>query len=88
MANTSSTTKAWQILHRMKLRQFTPRQSIPDLSVTAREWQPDPDVSIKHDDLYARAWECVYDEPIFDTNYNNLVTPKSSEYDLKKQLVK
>ena len=32
---------------------------------------------IKHDDLYARAWECEYDEPIFDSDFNNLVTPSS-----------
>ena len=41
----------------MRLRQFTPRQPIPDTPVTPREWQPDPVVVIKHDDLNARAWE-------------------------------
>ena len=49
-------TNKTQILHRMRLRQFTPRQPIPDIPVTPREWQPDPEVIIKHDDLYARAW--------------------------------
>ena len=34
----------------MRLRQFTPRQPIPDIPVTPREWQPDPEVIIKHDD--------------------------------------
>ena len=70
-------TNMTQILHRMKLRQFTPRQPIPDIPITPREWQPDPEVVIKHDDLYARAWECEYDEPIFDRDYNNLATPSS-----------
>ena len=72
-------TKKTQILHRMRLHQFTPRQPIPDTPVTPREWQPDPEVIIKHDDLYARAWECEYDKPIFDSDRENLVSPKSPE---------
>ena len=63
----------------MKLRQFTPHQPTPDIQITPREWKPDPEVIIKHDDLYARAWECEYEKPIFDSNYNNLVTPNSPE---------
>ena len=63
----------------MRLRQFTPRQPIPDIPITPREWQPDPEVVITHDDLYARAWECEYDEPIFDSYYNNLATPSPPE---------
>ena len=59
----------------MRLRQFTPRQPLSDIPLTQREWQPDPEVVITHDDLYARAWECEYDEPIFDRDYNNLAPP-------------
>ena len=72
-------TNKTQILHRMRLRQFTPRQPTPDTPVTPREWQPDPEVIIKHDDLYARAWECEYDKPIFDSDRDNLVSPNSPE---------
>ena len=54
-------TNKTQILHRMRLRQFTSRQTKPDIPVTPREWQPDPEVIIKQDDLYARAWECEHD---------------------------
>ena len=72
-------TNKTQILHRMRLRQFTPRQPIPDTPVTPREWQPDPEVIIKHDDLYARAWECEYDKPIFDSDRDNLKSPISLE---------
>ena len=78
-------TKKTQILHRMRLRQFTPRQPIPDIPITPREWQPDPEVVIKHDDLYARAWECEYDEPIFDTDYNNLATPNPAELAIRSE---
>ena len=72
-------TNETQILHRMRLRQFTPRQLIPDTPVTPRDWQPDPEVIIKHDDLYARAWECEYDKPIFDSDRDNLVSSNSPE---------
>ena len=48
-------TNMTQIHHRMRLRQFTPRQPIPDIPITPCEWQPGPEVVIKHDDLYARA---------------------------------
>ena len=72
-------TNKTQILHRMRLCQFTPRQPIPDILVTPREWQPDPEIIIKHDDLYARAWECEYDKPLFDSDSDNLVSVISPE---------
>ena len=53
-------TNETQVIHRMRLRQFTPRQLMPDIKITPREWKPDPDVIIEHDDLYAKAWECEY----------------------------
>ena len=78
-------TNKTQILHQMKLRQFTPRQPLSDIPVTQREWQPDPEVLITHDDLYARAWECEYDEPIFDSDYNNLAAPSPPEITIRSE---
>ena len=78
-------TNETQILHRMRLRQFTHHQPIPDIPMTPGEWQPDPEVVIKHDDLYARAWECEYDEPIFDSDYNNLVRPSSPKITVRSE---
>ena len=72
-------TKKMQILHQMRPRQFTPRQPIPDTAVSPREWQPDPEVIIKHDDLYARAWEREYDKPIFESDCDEMVIPNSPE---------
>ena len=72
-------TNKTQILHRMRLRQFPPRQPIPNIPVTQREWQPDPESIIKHDDLYARAWDCEYDKPIFDSDRDNLKIANSPE---------
>ena len=48
-------TNKTQKVHRMRLRQFKPRQPIPYIPTTPPEWQPDPEVINKHDDLYARA---------------------------------
>ena len=83
-------TNRTKVLHQMRLRQFTPRQPIPDIQITPREWKPDPEFITKHDDLYARAWECEYEKLIFDSDYNILVTPNSPEItaQLIKQLMK
>ena len=78
-------TNKTQILHRMGLRQVTPRQQLSDLPVTQREWQIDPEVVITHDDLYARAWECEYDEPLFDSDYNNLATTSPPEITIRSE---
>ena len=78
-------TNKTQILHRMRLRQFTPRQPLSDIPVTQREWQLDPEVVITHDDLYARAWECEYDGPIFDSDYNNLAAPSQPEVTIRSE---
>ena len=76
-------TNKSQILHRMKVRQFTPHQPKPDTPITPREWQPDPEVVIKQDDLHGRAWECEDDEPLFESVYNNLATPSSPEIPIR-----
>ena len=76
-------TNKTQILHPMRLHQFTPRQPIPDTPVTPREWQPDPEVIIKHDDLYARPWDCEYDKPILDSDRDNMVIPNSPEVSIR-----
>ena len=61
------------------MRQFTPRQTPADIPITPQEYKPDPDVSLKHDDLYARAWECDYEQPIFYAENNNATPPNSTE---------
>ena len=69
----------------MRLRQFTTRQLIPDIPITPHEWKPDPETIDKHDNLYARAWECGYEKPISDSDYINLVTPKSPEITVQSE---
>ena len=71
-------TNRTQILHQKRLRQFTFPQPVADIPITP-EFSPHPEVIIKHDDLYARAWVCEDETPIFDSDYNNPVTPNSPE---------
>ena len=78
-------TNKTQILHQMRLRQFTPRQPPSDIPISQPQWQPDPEVIITQDDLYARAWECEYDEPIFDSDYNNLAAPSPPEITIRSE---
>ena len=48
-------TNKTQILHRMRVCHFTPRQLLPNIPVTPREWQPDPEDIIKHDDFFRQS---------------------------------
>ena len=66
-----------QVLHRMRMRKFFPRQPLPDIQITPKEWKPDPEVSIEHDGLYAIAWECENEKPILDAENDNAMPPNS-----------
>ena len=50
-------TNKTQVLRCMQMHQFTPRQPPADLRIKPQEYKLDPDISLKHDDLYARTWE-------------------------------
>ena len=72
-------TNKTQVLHRMKMRQFTPRQPPADTPVKPQENKSDPEVSLNHDDFYARAWEYDFEQPIFDAENNNAAPPNPQE---------
>ena len=76
-------TDKTQVLHRMRMRQFTPRQPPADIAVKPQEYKSDPEVSLNHDDLYARAWECDYEQPFFDAENDNAVPPNLQEIPLQ-----
>ena len=57
-------TNKTQVIHCIRLRLFTPRQTSPDVQTTSQQWEPDPEAIIKHDDLYAKAWEFELETPI------------------------
>ena len=79
-------TDMTQVLHRMRMRQFTPRQPPADIRLDPHEYKPDPEVSINHDDLYARAWEHHYEQPIFDDGNNGAPQPDSHEIPIQIDL--
>ena len=58
-------TNETQVVHRMRMRQITPRQPPADKPVKPQEYISDPELSLNHDELYARAWEYDYDQPFF-----------------------
>ena len=73
-------TNKTQVLHRMRIPQFTPRQPPADIAVKPpQEYKPDPQVSLHHDDLYAGAWEYDFEQPIFDAENDKAAPPKIQE---------
>ena len=72
-------TNKTQLLHWIRMRQFTPRQPPADITVKRQDYKSDPEVDINHDDLYARAWEYDFEQPIFDAQNDNAVPPNQRE---------
>ena len=72
-------TNKTQVLHRMRMRQFTPRQPPADIAVKPQEYKPDPEVSLHHEDLYARAWEYDFEQPVFDAENDKAAPPNIQE---------
>ena len=79
-------TDKTQVLHRMQMRQFTPRQPPADIRVNPHEYKPDPEVSINRDDSYVRAWEHRYEQPIFDAENDNSVPPNQPEIPIQSDV--
>ena len=72
-------TNKTQVLHRMRMRQFTARQPPADITVKPQEYKSDPEVTLNHDDLYARAWEYDFEQPIFDAENDDAAPPNQRE---------
>ena len=65
------------------MSQFAPRQPPADITVKSQEYKPDPEVSLNHDDLYARAWEYDFEHPIFDAENDKEAPPNLQEIPLQ-----
>ena len=76
-------TNKTQVLHRMRMRQFTPREPPADITVKPQEYKSDPEVSLHHDDLYARAWEDDFEQPILDAENDKAVPINLQEIPLQ-----
>ena len=76
-------TNKTQVLHHKQIRQFTPHQLPAEIRITAREWKPDPEVSLSHGDFYARASEYDYEQPIFEIENKKAMPPNAHEVPLQ-----
>ena len=72
-------TNKTRVLHQMRKRQFTPRKPLADLIVKPQEYKSDPEVSLHHYDLYARAWEYDFEQPTFEAENEKMAPPNLRE---------
>ena len=79
-------TNKTQALHWMQMRHFTARHPPVEVRSTTQEYKPDPEVSLKHDDSYARTRECEYEKPVFDAENNNATPPNSTQNPVQPDL--
>ena len=50
-------TNKTQLLHRIRMRKFTPQAPLADIFVRESDWQKDDQMSVAHDDFYAQSWK-------------------------------
>ena len=55
-----------QLLHRIRLRKFTPQAPLADIFVRETVWQKDDQMPIAYDDLYAQLWNTNFGSNPFD----------------------
>ena len=67
-------TRYTQTLHRIRIRPYVPEQRVPDVTVRANEYLPDPDVKVSHNEWYAVSWEMDFGKQIDEQE-----TPESAE---------
>ena len=70
------------------MRQFTPHQPPADITVKPQKYKSDPEASLNHDDLYARAWEYVFEQPIFDAENDNEAPTNSQKFPVQSDSFK
>ena len=59
-------TNKTQLLHRIRLRKFTPQAPLADIFVRETDWQKDDQMPITNDDLYAQSWNTNFGSSPFD----------------------
>ena len=60
-------TNKTQLLHRIRLRKYTPSAPLADNFVRETDWQKDDNIIVTHDDLYAHTWDTNFGTDPFDT---------------------
>ena len=59
-------TNKTQLLHRIRLRKFTPHAPLADIFVRESDWQKDDQMPVAHDDLYAQSWNTDFGPNSFE----------------------
>ena len=59
-------TNKTQLLHRIRLRKFTPQAPLADIFVRETDWQKGDQMPIANDDLYAQSWNTNFGSNPFD----------------------
>ena len=60
-------TNKTQLLHRIRLRKFTPSAPLANNFVRETDWQKDDNIIVTHDDLYALTWDTNSGTDPFET---------------------
>ena len=75
-------TNKTQILHRIRLKPCPTKNRLPDIQVQTKDFQPDDEVEILHDDLYALAWQSGFEHFVMthnhDSNNESAINPTDS----------
>ena len=61
-------TNKTQLLHRIRLKKFTPQAPLADIFVRETDWQKDDQMPVAHDDLYAQSWNTNFGHNPFEAN--------------------
>ena len=59
-------TNKMQLLHRIRLRKFTPQAPLADIFVRETDWQKDDQMPLANDDLYAQSWNTSFGSNPFE----------------------
>ena len=74
-------TNKTQLLHRIRLRKFTPQAPLADTFVRETDWQKDDQMPITNDDLYAQSWNTNFgSNPFDDGPSERLQNTEDTEY--------
>ena len=83
-------TNKTQLLHRIRLRKFTPQAPLADTFVRETDWQKNDQMPITNGDLYAQSWNTNFGSNLFDdgpseyslntedTEYNPIQIPEEN----------
>ena len=73
-------TNKTQLLHRIRLRKYTPSAPLADNFVGETDWQKEDNIIVTHDDLYAHTWDTNFGTDPFDTELPDNEQDEIQEY--------